>query len=488
MFVRSHVHLLVGVCGTWENDVVVRTVWLDLGIVHPGAAIGEETQLPTPDVWERELAGKGDGLGFTKAGELGLYSGDRLLSAVAVPGGGEAIQGPPGPKGDPGPQGEQGPQGQAGPKGDAGKQGPAGTDGATYTPAISADGTLSWTNNGGWPNPEPVNIKGPQGDSGSPGVTMEQVNRAVQESADTKQDKLTGTSGQVVGFGADGAAQAVRGWSNQNLLDNWYFVDPVNQRGQDTYTPGGYAIDRWRHYRSAITLETDGVGIQRTELDNGLFFEYIPIGQIEPGREYTFSALIKDIGLISVTASALPICPANYTTLGFSPSAEVRLEIAEGSTSGNYWTQCSVRTYTADKYVIMAAKLEKGAVQTLARQDADGNWVLNDPPPNKVLELAKCQRHFVQLNYEQYGTIALAYEGTSWTPMQLSLPAEMRLKNPALSFTCSPTSYDSGTIIGFNSASVTGSVVQIKAPRTGTNTASYVFAGSAGYLRLDANL
>lgn len=35
-----------------------------------------------------------------------------------------------------------------------------GTDGVTFTPHVSADGTLSWTNNGELTNPEPVNIVG----------------------------------------------------------------------------------------------------------------------------------------------------------------------------------------------------------------------------------------------------------------------------------------------------------------------------------------
>lgn len=42
-------------------------------------------------------------------------------------------------------------------------------------------------------------------------------------------------------------------------------------------------------------------------------------------------------------------------------------------------------------------KLEPGPVQTLAHKDENGNWILNDPPPNKVLELAKCQRYFERL-------------------------------------------------------------------------------------------
>lgn len=38
-----------------------------------------------------------------------------------------------------------------------------GRRGPYYTPVLAADGTLSWVNNGGLPNPQPVNIAGPPG-------------------------------------------------------------------------------------------------------------------------------------------------------------------------------------------------------------------------------------------------------------------------------------------------------------------------------------
>lgn len=38
-----------------------------------------------------------------------------------------------------------------------------GQNGATFTPSVSADGTLSWTNDRGLENPDPVNIKGKDG-------------------------------------------------------------------------------------------------------------------------------------------------------------------------------------------------------------------------------------------------------------------------------------------------------------------------------------
>lgn len=47
-------------------------------------------------------------------------------------------------------------------------------DGITFVPEVSEDGVLSWTNNGkDVPNPEPANIRGPQGIQGEPGITTD---------------------------------------------------------------------------------------------------------------------------------------------------------------------------------------------------------------------------------------------------------------------------------------------------------------------------
>ena len=68
-----------------------------------------------------------------------------------------------GPKGDTGDKGDPGPQGATGP------QGAAGAKGVTFTPKVSSDGVISWTNDGGLANPTEVNIKGPKGDTGPQG-------------------------------------------------------------------------------------------------------------------------------------------------------------------------------------------------------------------------------------------------------------------------------------------------------------------------------
>lgn len=49
--------------------------------------------------------------------------------------------------------------------------GPKGDTGPYYSPSVSSSGVITWTNNGGLPNPEGVNIKGPAGNPGQDGVS-----------------------------------------------------------------------------------------------------------------------------------------------------------------------------------------------------------------------------------------------------------------------------------------------------------------------------
>lgn len=42
-----------------------------------------------------------------------------------------------------------------------------GTDGVTFTPSVSVEGIISWTNNGSEENPDPIDIMGPKGDPGA---------------------------------------------------------------------------------------------------------------------------------------------------------------------------------------------------------------------------------------------------------------------------------------------------------------------------------
>ena len=77
--------------------------------------------------------------------------------------------------------------------GTPGEDGQDGEDGATFTPSVSADGVLSWTNDKGLDNPASVNIKGPAGADGPAGVDGQNgaTGNGIQSVA------KTGTSGLV---------------------------------------------------------------------------------------------------------------------------------------------------------------------------------------------------------------------------------------------------------------------------------------------------
>lgn len=53
---------------------------------------------------------------------------------------------------------------------DGSGSGTGGENGATFTPNVSQEGVISWTNDKGYENPEPVNIRGPQGERGQQGM------------------------------------------------------------------------------------------------------------------------------------------------------------------------------------------------------------------------------------------------------------------------------------------------------------------------------
>lgn len=79
--------LEAGVYGTRAAEVVLPTVWTDLGYIRTGAAPGGGARPPTPDIWKQELARKGDTLYYDGL-TLRLKSGDKTLSSVDIVGGG----------------------------------------------------------------------------------------------------------------------------------------------------------------------------------------------------------------------------------------------------------------------------------------------------------------------------------------------------------------------------------------------------------------
>ena len=225
--------------------------------------------------------------------------------------------GAPGAKGDKGDTGPQGKQGIQGPEGPQGPVGPAGPQG-------------------------PVGPAGPQGEPGPAYTAGENIS----------------ISGSVI------ATKAFP--CNPNLLDNWYFGNPVNQRGASgTISRLGYFFDRWKLVSGSVTINSGGIVL------NGTIAQVL---EYAVGQTVTATVLTPD-GVTDVT----PV----------------------------YDDETKTFTVTTQGKTIKAIKLELGEQQTLAHQDADGNWVLNEIPDHGE-QLRRCQRYCFVWGYGAKKTSCLA--------------------------------------------------------------------------------
>lgn len=214
--------------------------------------------------------------------------------------------------------------------------------------------------------------------------------------------------------------------SNENLLRNWYFADPVDQRGGWLAPPGvTYYAD------SAFTTVSGTVPFyQKIVEKTNTYAKYVGYSSgIEwyikaedavrgyTGAGYTIdgwrgieTVLIEDGGLKIEAGQRIIQYLDNAKNLDgkvITASVLVGSELLTGSltfdslnTNTNYFCIGALRVYASGNFIgiyapnavsgIKAAKLELGSVQTLAHQDENGKWVLNDPPPDKALELLKC--------------------------------------------------------------------------------------------------
>lgn len=90
----------------------------------------------------------------------------------------------------------------------------AGADGATFTPSVDTNGNLSWTNDGGLPNPETVNVRGAQGEAATVQVgtttTLPAGSQATVANSGTNQSAVLNFGIPTGQPGADGQAATIQ--------------------------------------------------------------------------------------------------------------------------------------------------------------------------------------------------------------------------------------------------------------------------------------
>jgi hypothetical protein len=240
---------------------------------------------------------------------------------------------------------------------------------------------------------------------------------------------MTGANGIVV---AKTMAEAIQIWkfTNPNLLHNWDFRNPVNQRGvSGAISTAGYFYDRWPLNSGSVTTNAAYLAVgasaeieQRIEF-NLLAGAVVTVSVMVGGTVYSGTGTFPtSAGTVSVTLTGFGTATLGYAT-GYM----------------------YVRWTPTESANVTRVKLELGNVSTLAY----------DPPMDYGVELAKCQRYYLLVAQEigEYALITSAF-GLDATIAEalFPIPVPMRI---------SPTLSISGDYVvgGVSSASITSAYV-----------------------------
>lgn len=206
---------------------------------------------------------------------------------------------------------------------------------------------------------------------------------------------------EVVSYGGTWAEIKLEGVS-------YYCYLPHCIPGYSSNAHNVYGIDRWKiNIAGSMALERDGLLISNLGTRYGGIWQESERFSLTKATKYTFSVLLSNPGTGWYIDVHLVNATTNTTIIGATTQGR---DATDGVVSVTFDAPpvtdslvflrifvCNFRVSTNSTCKIIAAKLELGDTQTLARQE-NGTWVLNEVP-NFQQELAKCQRHQVLIPF-----------------------------------------------------------------------------------------
>jgi len=194
-----------------------------------------------------------------------------------------------------------------------------------------------------------------------------------------------------------------------NLLRNGTFADGciVNQRGKTSYAGTGYGVDMW--YTTGATLSVDvtaeGVKLYKNAASANPAWAQALETDAAVGQTVTVSMLYKGNGggaslRVAQSGGIVTLSNVSDWTLVQKTFTLEKWSVGTLQDRAIVAIQCFENMAANQGLYIKAIKLELGEQQTLAHQNGDGAWVLNELPDYGG-ELLRCQRY-----YQVYTTAA----------------------------------------------------------------------------------
>ena len=207
-----------------------------------------------------------------------------------------------------------------------------------------------------------------------------------------------------------GVKTALQGRAAHNLLDNSWFVNPVNQRGQATYNTSGYCIDRWLLDAGSASIGDSGI-----TLTGATFVQRVAL----KAGTYTFALHLSD-----------------GTTLFINIQYDGKSSITQiGGTSGT--TGAYINSYNYSQGVVTFQFVQGAGVVHIASWAAlyegsyDASTLPAYQPKGYAAELAECQRQYIIVRRYRPAVATFVDSTQSLMIFDVQLPQRMRIKPTA---------------------------------------------------------
>lgn len=228
------------------------------------------------------------------------------------------------------------------------------------------------------------------------------------------------------------------GIARKNLLDNWYFLRPVNQRGKSTYQGSGivYTIDRWMTAQNyPISVGADGLTLNNNTNNIAYLHQRFDCDLTEAllGKTLTIS-IVKADGTAYSGSAKMPInLPASATTEISVSAGGISVYFVLNSSGQSYGSRFTISIPAGVSTTVAACKLEIGASQTLWYND-NGNVVLTEIPDYGE-QLRRCRRYYTVLNGSSVVYLDFGGFVTSNTNVYVNTGIEEMRDTPSVTFT-----------------------------------------------------
>lgn len=249
------------------------------------------------------------------------------------------------------------------------------------------------------------------------------ISNATQTALDAKQDKIT-ANGLLRGDG-DGNISAVSGnflayepivdveatptidadtldgktytniigyvddsVTHVNIVKNWDFKNPVNSQGQTTYNGINPFIDSWKgtNAKTQAVLTSNGLTLKLNDSSDTTTVPYmlqkLDASELLLGQTVTLSAITTGGALFYATTTLPSVFPTANTQ--YCETKNVCDLLAMNGTFN-----VRIKSSAGGAIAIRAVKLEFGDKQTLAKKNANGDWILREIP-DQYAEAARC--------------------------------------------------------------------------------------------------